>query len=130
VISEGADAKSPERGERFHPPRPCLAARRLHPSERSRHQPVLRTDTVNLVSASTRSKGFVRVPLYRRLDPADDLDMSPQLLCRRCEIARSEGREICPSCGLEFRESAFLGLPQPSVYRRLARERIAALPVG
>ena len=62
--------------------------------------------------------------------PADDLDMSPQLLCQRCEMARSDGRETCPSCGLEFRESAFLGLPKPSVYRRLARERIAALSVG
>ena len=91
---------------------------------------MLRTDTVNLVSASTRSKGFVPVPLYRQLGPADDLDMSPQLLCQRCEMARSDGRETCPSCGLEFRESAFLGLPKPSVYRRLARERIAALPVG
>ena len=88
------------------------------------------TDTVNLVSASTRSKGFVRVSLNRQLDHAEGLDMSPQLLCQRCEMARSDGREICPSCGLEFRESAFLGLPKPSVYRRLAKERIAALPVG
>ena len=91
---------------------------------------MLTADTGNLVSGSTRSKGFVPVPVYRRLDPAEDLDMSPQLLCQRCEMARSDGRETCPSCGLEFRESAFLGLPKPSVYRRLAWERIATLPVG